>query len=74
MPNLPTCDCPLSSSPSLQVSPSVVLDPFGGSGTTAQVAMEHGRHAILIERGPHNVALIRKRLAPVLSAPVLHLA
>lgn len=69
----PTCQCPVSCSPSPQVSPSVVLDPFGGSGTTAQVALEHGRHAILIERGAHNVALIHKRLAPVLAAPVLHL-
>lgn len=26
-----------------------VLDPFGGSGTTALVARKHGRHAVLIE-------------------------
>lgn len=70
---LPTCQCSVSPSPSLPVSPSIVLDPFGCSTTTAQVALEHGRHAILIERGPHNIALIRKRLAPVLAAPVLHL-
>lgn len=65
----PTCECP-----SPQVSPSVVLDPFGGSGTTAEVALNHGRHAILIERGPQNIALIHKRLAPVLKSPVLNLA
>ena len=65
----PTCDCADRS-----VRAPIVLDPFGGSGTTAQVALEHGRHAILIERGPHNIVLIRKRLAPVLAAPVLHLA
>lgn len=70
----PTCRCSESPSLPLSVSPSLVLDPFGGSGTTAQVALEHGRHAILIERGPHNVALIRKRLAPFLAAPVLNLA
>ena len=69
----PTCQCqPGTENGELRTS--IVLDPFGGSGTTAQVALEHGRHAILIERGPHNIALIRKRLAPVLAAPVLHLA
>jgi DNA modification methylase len=68
----PTCQCqPGTENGELRTS--IVLDPFGGSGTTAQVALEHGRHAILIERGPHNVALIHKRLAPVLAAPVLHL-
>lgn len=40
----------------------VVLDPFGGSGTTAQVAMEHGRSAILCELNPDYVPLIKKRL------------
>lgn len=43
----------------------VVLDPFGGSGTTAQVALEEARSAILIEAGAHNIELIRKRLAQV---------
>lgn len=65
----PTCECADRS-----VRAPIVLDPFGGSGTTAQVALEHGRHAILIERGPHNVALIHKRLAPFLAAPVLNLS
>lgn len=65
----PTCTCPVGN-----LTRPVVLDPFGGSGTTAQVALEHGRHAILIERGPHNVELIQKRLAPFLNSPVLHLA
>ena len=40
----------------------VVLDPFGGSGTTAQVALEEARQAILIEAGGHNIELIQKRL------------
>ncbi len=65
----PTCTCEGGN-----LTRPVVLDIFGGSGTTAQVALENGRHAILIERGPHNVELIHKRLAPFLSAPVLHLA
>jgi DNA modification methylase len=40
-----------------------VLDPFGGSGTTAQVAVEHGRMAILCEINPANVPLINERLS-----------
>ena len=43
----------------------VVLDPFGGSGTTAQVAIEHGRNAILIELNPQYIGLINRRLADV---------
>lgn len=30
--------------------PAVVLDPFGGTGTTALVAKAHGRHGISIDR------------------------
>lgn len=41
----------------------VVLDPFGGSGTTAQVAVEHGRTAILCEINPANLPLIDERMA-----------
>ena len=40
-----------------------VLDPFGGSGTTAQVADKHERHSILIELNPCNEPLIDARLA-----------
>ena len=43
----------------------VVLDPFGGSGTTAQVAIEHGRNAILIELNPQYIGLINRRLGGV---------
>lgn len=39
-----------------------VLDPFGGSGTTAQVALEEGRKAILCELNPEYIALAHKRL------------
>lgn len=42
-----------------------VLDPFGGSGTTAQVAIEEGRQAILIELGAQNLPLIEQRLAKI---------
>lgn len=38
-----------------------ILDPFGGSGTTAQVAQEHGRNAILIELNPEYIELAKKR-------------
>lgn len=42
-----------------------VLDPFGGSGTTAAVAIELGRNAILCELNPDYVALAKARLAAV---------
>lgn len=40
----------------------VVLDPFGGSGTTAEVARKHGRNSILIELNPTYVEIARQRL------------
>ena len=39
-----------------------VLDPFGGSGTTAYVANGYDRKAVLCELNPANVPLIQKRL------------
>jgi DNA modification methylase len=56
----PTCKCPTH-----VPVPCTVLDPFGGSGTTAQVSLEHGRHAILIELSEAYIELITKRLANV---------
>lgn len=38
-----------------------VLDPFGGSGTTGQVALELGRNAILIELNPEYIKLAEQR-------------
>ena len=41
----------------------VVLDPFGGSGTTGLVADRLGRDCILIELNPAYVEMARKRIA-----------
>jgi DNA modification methylase len=40
-----------------------VLDPFGGSGTTAQVALQHGRKVILCELNGDYAPLIEQRIA-----------
>ena len=40
-----------------------VLDPFMGSGTTAQVALQHGRRAIGCELNSEYIDLIHQRLA-----------
>jgi len=41
----------------------VVLDPFGGAGTTGLVADRLGRNAILIELNPEYAAMARRRIA-----------
>jgi hypothetical protein len=51
----PACSCNASS------QPCVVLDPFGGSGTTGEVAQRLGRKAILIELNPDYLPLITGR-------------
>lgn len=43
----------------------VVLDPFGGSGTTAGVAVAHGRNAILCELNAEYGALVRGRVESI---------
>ncbi len=40
---------------------SVVLDPFGGSGSTLIAAQETGRRAYLVEKSPRYVDAIRRR-------------
>jgi hypothetical protein len=42
--------------------PGVVLDPFGGSGTTGMVATGHGRDAILIDLDERNADLACERI------------
>ena len=44
----------------------IVLDPFGGSGTTAGVALALGRRAILCELNPEYVALVPERVNAIL--------
>lgn len=40
----------------------LVLDPFGGAGTTALVAMQEGRRSVICELNPEYAALARRRL------------
>lgn len=43
-----------------------VLDPFGGSGTTAAIAVGHGRAAIHIDLSPAYLDLAQDRIGPML--------
>lgn len=54
----PTCDC---EGPQKTV-PCKVLDPFGGSGTTAMVALRYHRDAILVELNPGYAAMAQRRI------------
>ena len=53
----PTCNCPEH-----DPVPQTVLDPFGGSGTTAGVSIKHGRKSILCELNSDYVNMIRDRI------------
>lgn len=46
-----------------------ILDPFGGSGTVAGVALKHGRNAILCELNPEYVALMPARVEQICNRP-----
>ena len=50
------CEC------NADIIPCTVLDPFGGSGTTAGVAIKHGRKAILCELNEEYAKLIPNRI------------
>lgn len=53
----PTCKC------NANTQPGTVLDPFGGSGTTGEVAEANGRNSILIELSTAYCDLAKKRTA-----------
>lgn len=55
-----TCDC------GLDPVPDAVLDPFNGSGTTGQVAIEHDREYVGVELNPEYLDLTRRRLESAL--------
>jgi DNA modification methylase len=57
----PTCDCGEEA-----VIPCTVLDPFGGSGTTAEVAKRLGRDFVLIElKKEYITELIEPRISAI---------
>jgi hypothetical protein len=62
---LPTCSC----SPEQPPVPCRVLDPFGGSGTTALAADRLGRDCTLVEINPQYAALSERRVTR--DAPLL---
>lgn len=57
----PTCSCKKA-----EVVPSIVLDIFMGSGTTAVVAMENKRNFIGIELNAEYIKMAEKRISPQL--------
>jgi DNA modification methylase len=57
----PTCSCEGNTGS----ASSVVLDPFGGSGTTTAVAVGHARRAIYVDLNPAYLELARQRIGPM---------
>ena len=47
----------------------IVLDPFIGSGTTAEVCIEEGRDYIGIELNPDYVQMANKRISQAIRKP-----
>ena len=61
----PSCECKAG-----EPKPAVILDPFGGAGTTGLVADRHQRDAVLIEISDEYAELARERIhgdAPLLA-------
>jgi DNA modification methylase len=52
------CACPSATAPT---RPALVVDPFGGTGTTALIADAYGRHGITIDRSMDYTRLARWR-------------
>lgn len=59
----PTCKCEGNTGSAR----CTVLDPFGGSGTVAQVATGNGRDGIYIDLKPEYLELARQRIGPLLA-------
>jgi DNA modification methylase len=55
---IPSCSCKGAIR-----KPCVVLDPFGGSGTTGRVAQDLGRDGVLVELNPEYCDLIKERMS-----------
>ena len=53
---LPSCSC------NAEAVPCTVLDPFGGSGSTAYAAVKHNRSCISIDVGEKNSKMAAKRI------------
>jgi DNA modification methylase len=72
----PTCTCGPEEVPEWHWPPigGTVLDPFGGSGTVGEVALEYGRRAILIDLKPEYIEMAKKRIRPVAGRPLLPFA
>ena len=51
------CDCETN-----ETKAGTVLDPFGGSGTTGIVAVNHNRHAVLCELNQEYIDLAKERI------------
>jgi DNA modification methylase len=62
-----TCKCETT-----ERVPCVVLDPFGGSGTVAVMALHHRRSAVLVELNPEYARLAEKRITG--DAPLFNVA
>jgi DNA modification methylase len=58
----PTCKCECD-----DVSRCIVIDPFMGSGTTAETALLHGRDFVGIEPNEEYLQMAEKRIQPLLN-------
>lgn len=56
----PSCKCNVDEMVSCTV-PCTVLDPFGGSGTVAEVAVANGRSAVICELNTEYIGLVKQR-------------
>ena len=59
----PTCGCSKTAVP----VPCVVFDPFMGAGTTAVVAIQHGRNYVGTELSPEYTKIAEKRIKAVVT-------